>query len=212
MANEGFLQGFSEDCRRLFLAASRRRELDRRETLFREGDEGTAIYLLEKGKLQVYKLTPEGKEISIRVIRPGELFGEVVLFEHTTYPATAAAMVASTVLCVSTRSFERLLDRKEFRNEFIRILLRKERYLTERIRELVAAQVEERFVSFLRQHYGPSDVIPVNMTKRDIASSIGATPETFSRMLTRLKDQGKLDWKKGALRLDPEVWKRWSAP
>lgn len=208
---EEFLQGFSEEGRRLFLAAARPRELGKRDILFREGEEGRAVYVLERGRLQVYKLAPDGREVSVRVIRPGELFGEVVLFEYTTYPATAAAIIPSTVLVVAAAAFERLLDRREFRNEFIRILLRKERYLAERIRELGSAQVEERFVSFLRGHYGEQEHIAVNMPKRDIAAAIGATPETFSRMLARLREEGLLDWEKGSLRLGPALWERWSA-
>jgi len=207
---DGFLQGFSEAGRNLFLGVARRRELAKREVLFHEGDQGTAVYVLERGRLQVYKLSSDGKEISIRVIRPGELFGEVILFETASYPATAAAIVPSTVFRVATADFERLLDRREFRNEFIRILLRKERYLAERIRELTSTQVEERFVSFLRQHYGEAESIAVSIPKRDIASSIGATPETFSRMLARLKEEGALTWEKGTLRLDASLWERWS--
>jgi CRP-like cAMP-binding protein len=206
---DDFLQAFSDTGRGLFLAAARRRELAKREALFHEGDCGSAVYVLERGRLQVYKLSAEGREISIRVIRPGELFGEVVLFETSAYPATAAAIVPSAVLCVSVGDFERLLDRREFRNEFIRILLRKERYLAERIRELTSAQVEERFVSFLRQHYGESASIAVSIPKRDVASSIGATPETFSRMLTRLKEEEALTWDKGNLRVDRALWERW---
>jgi CRP-like cAMP-binding protein len=208
---DSFLQGFSDVGRGLFLAVARKRELAKREALFHEGDRGAAVYVLERGRLQVYKLTPDGKEVSIRVIRPGELFGEVILFETSSYPATAAAIVPSTVLSVSTTDFERLLDRREFRNEFIRILLRKERYLAERVRELASAQVEERFVSFLRQHYGEAESIAVTIPKRDLASSIGATPETFSRMLARLKEEGALTWDKGTLRLAPALWERWSA-
>jgi len=208
---DNFLQGFSEVGRGLLLAAARKRELAKREVLFHEGDRGAAVYVLERGRLQVYKLAPDGKEVSIRVIRPGELFGEVILFEASNYPATAAAIVPSTVLSVSTTDFERLLDRREFRNEFIRILLRKERYLAERVRELGSAQVEERFVSFLRQHYGEVESIAVTIPKRDLASSIGATPETFSRMLARLKEEGALTWEKGTLRLASALWERWSA-
>ena len=58
---EDFLQGFSEAGRALFMGAARKKELARREALFREGDQGSAIYVLERGRLQVYKLTPEGK-------------------------------------------------------------------------------------------------------------------------------------------------------
>ena len=143
-------------------------------------------------------------------------FAEVVLREHVRVVEVGDGTRDAQNLVVGPRAepkpFERLLERREFRNEFIRILLRKQRYLAERILYLTSAQVEERFVAFLRRHYGEQESIGVNIPKRDIASSVGATPETFSRMLARLREEGLLRWEKGSLRIEPALWERWEAP
>jgi len=66
--------------------------LQNKEILFIEGDKGYSLYILVSGNIQLYKTTPDGKEVVIKVVKPGELFGEVILFEQAEYPVTAIAL------------------------------------------------------------------------------------------------------------------------
>jgi CRP/FNR family transcriptional regulator len=72
------------------------------------------------------------------------------------------------------------------------MLMRKQRYLTEKIRYLTMHDVDDRFFQFLHEHYGDSSKINLNFSKKDIASAIGTTPETFSRLLNRLTVEGRI--------------------
>jgi CRP-like cAMP-binding protein len=185
--------------------------LARRDMLFHEGDEGSAMYLLAQGTIQLFRTSEDGREVVIRLMKPGELFAEAVLFERDDYPVSAVALVPSEVFLIPTRQFHCLLDQPGFRREFIANLLAKQRYLADRIYRRAALDVEARFFSFLRDHWGEREEYTVDLSKRDVASAIDALPETLSRMLLKLRDDGTLAWEGVSLRLRKGFWKEWGA-
>jgi CRP-like cAMP-binding protein len=183
--------------------------LARREMLFHEGDEGGAMYLLAQGTIQLFRTAEDGREVVIRLMKPGEMFAEAVLFERDDYPVSAIALVPSEVFLLPTRQFHCLLEQAAFRREFIANLLAKQRYLADRVYRLAAYDVETRFFSFLRDQWGEREEYAVDLSKRDVAAAIGALPETLSRMLLKLRDEGTLDWEGARLRLRKGFWKGW---
>jgi CRP-like cAMP-binding protein len=185
--------------------------LARREMLFHEGDEGGAMYLIAQGTIQLFRTSEDGREVVIRLMKPGELFAEVVLFERGDYPVSAVALVPSEVFILPTRQFHCLLEQPAFRREFIANLLAKQRYLADRVYRLAALDVEARFFSFLRDHWGEREEYAVDISKRDVAAAIDALPETLSRMLLKLRDEGTLEWEGARLRLRKGFWKEWAA-
>ena len=86
------------------------------------------------------------------------------------------------------------------------MLMARQRYLAERIQQLTAMDVEARFVEFLREHYGEADTITPDLSKKDIASAIGATPETFSRLLKKIEKRGGFSWKSKSIQINPAFW------
>src|SRR3990172_2305824 len=73
------------------------RVMGRRETLFREGEKGHSMFLMAQGTIQLFKTSAEGKEVVIKLVKPGEIFGEVVLFETDRYPVSACALTPAEV-------------------------------------------------------------------------------------------------------------------
>jgi CRP-like cAMP-binding protein len=182
------------------------RVLAKREMLFGEGDQGSAMYLMAQGTVQLFRTAEDGREVVIRLMRPGELFAEVVLFERDDYPVSAVALVPAQVYLIPKRQFHCLLDQPGFRRDFIAGLLAKQRYLADRVYRLAALDVEERFFVFLRDHYGEREEYRVDLSKRDVAAAIDALPETLSRLLLRLKEEGLAQWDGELLRLRPGFW------
>jgi len=181
--------------------------LRKREFLFHEGDRGGAMYLMAQGLVQVFRTSADGREVVIKLIGPGEIFGEVVLFERDTFPASAMALTASEILLIPKKQLQCLLDQQGFRNDFIAMLLSKQRYLADRIFSLSAVDVEGRLFRFLRETYGEREEYGVDITKKDVAAAIGVLPETLSRLLLKLKEDGVLFWDGELLRLRRGFWK-----
>jgi CRP/FNR family transcriptional regulator len=80
------------------------------------------------------------------------------------------------------------------------------RYLATRILTLTAYDAESRFFRFLEEHQGRKESYTLSLSKKDIAAAIGATPETLSRLILRLRNEGTIDWKGRTLRLPPGFW------
>lgn len=184
------------------------KRVPKRATLFSEGDQGYCMYVLAEGSVQLFKSTLDGREIVIKTVKPGEIFGEVILFEQSCYPVSALALSSSLVLMFARRQIDCLLATEAFRRDFIAMLMRKQRYLAERILALSAHDVEDRFFAFLKEHFGEEEKYFIKMSKKDFASAIGTTPETFSRLLLRLKERGLVRWERNTLKLPAGFWER----
>ncbi len=178
------------------------KEVKKRETIFLEGSRGGLFYQLVSGKVQLYRLSEQGREVAIKVVQPGEVFGEVVLFERDRYPVCASALTDCELIAIPSIEFACLLENQEFRNDFISMLMKKQRYLTDRIMYLTSSDAENRFFSFLIEHYGVSEEYEIGMSKRDISTAIGVTPETLSRLLNRLTQAKIIDWSGKRLKVD----------
>jgi CRP/FNR family transcriptional regulator len=176
------------------------------DILFRDGEKGTAFFLLTEGRIKIYKSSTDGKEIILKLISPGEIFAEVVLFENDKYPVNASAASDSELFVIERKGFYSLLNSEAFRNDFMAKLMKKQRYLAERILYISAYDVEERFFRFLASHYGVKNEYDIDISKKEIAEAIGTIPETFSRLLMRLKDNGKINWQEHHLSVDKKCW------
>jgi CRP/FNR family cyclic AMP-dependent transcriptional regulator len=207
LTNTDLFGQFSDRSKALIAGIARPRELRKGQSLFVEGEQGTAVFLLATGMVQLSKARADGGRIVVvKTVKQGELFAEVILFEEDRYPVTAIAVKNSLVVGILKKRFLDLLDNKEFRGEFITLLLRKQRYLTERLRSLVTMETDGRLFHYLRQHFGPVERIVPGMSKKDMAAAINATPETLSRLLLKLKKQGVLFWKGREIVLKKGFW------
>jgi CRP/FNR family transcriptional regulator len=200
LAEGSFFRGLSESSRKALAEICVLRDLAKRGVLFREGAEGHAMYLLRRGHVQLHKAAPDGSEIVIKTVGPGEIFAEAVLFERDRYPVTATALTACELVLLPRRDVHRLLAHEDFRNDFIASLMRKQRYLAERIVQLTSHDVETRLLAFLEEQFGGAATVEVTLSKRDIAAAIGTTPETISRLIRRLQKRRVLSWKGRSLR------------
>lgn len=202
-----FFRSATESARAALAGICIPKVLRKREYLFHEGDRGNAMYLMAQGVLQIFRTSAEGKDVVIKLLGPGEIFGEVVLFERDSFPASAMALTAAEVFLIPKRQLHCLLDQEGFRNDFIAMLLAKQRYLADRIFSLSAMDVEARLLRFLRESYGEREEYSVDITKKDVAAAIGVLPETLSRLLLKLKEDGALLWEGDEVRLRRGFWK-----
>ncbi len=149
-----FFRGISERSLRSLAAACIPKRVDKRVLLFHEGQEGDSLYILAEGIVQLYKSAEDGREVVLRTLKAGEIFGEVVLFESGRYPASAVTLSPCVLLRLTRLQVDCLLAEGEFRADFIAMLMRKQRYLAERILYLTTRDVEDRFFDFLAEQYG----------------------------------------------------------
>jgi CRP-like cAMP-binding protein len=208
LKDSDFFNGISERSIRSLAAICIPKRVEKRQLIFLEGEEGHSMYILAEGGVQLYKTAADGREIVIKTIRAGEIFAEVVLFEESAYPVSAVALEKSLLLRLSRQQIDCLLVTDSFRRDFIGMLMRKQRYLADRILYLTGHDVEERFFLFLGEQFGRRDKYRIRLSKKDIAAAIGTLPETLSRLLLRLREEEKIRWEGENLDLAEGFWER----
>ena len=196
----------SADSVRKLAGAMGRRELAAGALLFVQGDEGHSVFRLLSGSVRLFRSSPDGREVTIRIVEQGELFAEMVLLEADHYPVSAVAMDTSVVTAIKRDRIRALLDDRSFRDEFLRNVIGRVRYLSEQFYVHKTMDVRKRLLRFIAIRYGRSNQIDMDLSKRDVAAAISVRPETLSRAIRRLTDEGLLNWKGRNLTVNDSAW------
>jgi CRP/FNR family transcriptional regulator, dissimilatory nitrate respiration regulator len=177
-----------------FVDAARPLTLASGQALFRSGEPAHAFFILLSGHLRLYRLTSEGKEKIIEIIEPGQSFGEAVAFLDKPFPVFATAIDACTVLSLPSA----LLRAQVAQNQGLALrmlagLSTRVHQFVQDIHALSLSSAQQRvagyLLAFLDDGAG-AQTLQLPATKAMVASRLGLQPETFSRVLTRLREQG----------------------
>lgn len=164
--------------------------------LFEHGQPADRFYLLLEGQIKLYRLSEEGDEKVIEIVRPGETFAEAVTFmSGKFYPVNADALVKSRLLAFPNATFRELLRNSV--DTCFRLMADMSQRLHRRLNEIDSLTLHNatyRLVSFLLSELPEgvmeSQEIVLTTPKHIIASRLSIKPETFSRILTKLSRDG----------------------
>jgi CRP-like cAMP-binding protein len=180
-------------------ASTRSRRLSRGEVLFRQGDDSSAFYVVVDGTVKLSVLSEDGTEKVIEVIQPGESFGEAMVLLGQPFPVTASVLAPTRLLAVPAEALEALLDADPmFVRQMLAGLAVRLHGMVRDIEAYALRSGRQRVVSYLVEQalpgVGESGVRTVNLgaNKQTIASRLNLAPETLSRVLRELGDDGLL--------------------
>lgn len=172
--------------------------------LFREGAVSEGFYVVQKGAINVHRVSALGREQVIYVFRAGESFAEASLASERGYPANARAVEASTVIVVPKTPFLALLARRpELGLRMLGSMSQHLRVLVGLVEDLTLRDVETRLLHWLVKRCpagatGEAEIV-LGMTKRVLAAELGTSSETLSRTFARLREAELLEVKGGSL-------------
>jgi CRP/FNR family transcriptional regulator, dissimilatory nitrate respiration regulator len=172
------------------------KKIGRGESLFQAGDRAEGFYRVTAGEIRVYKINREGKEIEVVRLRPGDFFGEAIYFARGTFPAYARAVKDAEVLYFPGRLIADTISRDpSVASLFLEVLARKCLVLNERVEALGLRTVRQRLARFILSRSGDTggSVFDLEISKAELARQIGTIPETLSRVLRRLGDEGLIE-------------------
>ncbi len=181
------------------------KHLDKGEYLFREGDRSEGFYIVQKGAINVHRVSVAGKEQVIHLFRPIESFAEATLATEGGYPADARATEPATVLLVPKNEFIGLLrKRPDLALRMLGSMSQHLRVIVGLLDDLTLKDMETRVANWLLKRcprpLGDSEVeIKLDRTKRVLAAEFGATGETLSRTLAKFRDRKLLQVKGNTL-------------
>ncbi|MGE5619637.1 MAG: Crp/Fnr family transcriptional regulator [Sphingomonadaceae bacterium] len=163
------------------------------DLIYRAGEQSDSLYVVHRGKIRIYRLSESGKEQLVRILMPGDFTGELALFRESIHESYAEAMEPTEVCIISRRDLQQYLLKYpqislKILAEFSERLEKSEKQTT----SFATERVETRIALFIAECLGagPSRTFQLPMSKKDLASYLGTTPETISRKMAELEDAG----------------------
>ena len=163
-----------------------------------QGDPAHRFYLLVSGRVRLSQVTPEGQQVVMRFIAPGEEFGIVAILGRLPYPVTAEAVEPAVALAWSGEAFNRLILRHpQIGLNGMAMLAERVREFQDRLREAGTQRVERRVANLLlrlaRQagrSVAEGVLIDLPLSRQDMAEMAGTTLFTVSRTLASWEERG----------------------
>ncbi|MBI2303316.1 MAG: Crp/Fnr family transcriptional regulator [Chloroflexi bacterium] len=158
--------------------------------LYEPGETGEVLFLLKKGRVQIYRLSAEGKRLILAILGDGTFFGEMALFGQGMYDAFAEATEDSLVCAMGRADVERLLLEKP--QVALRVLQALGRRLldTEAVAEgLALKRVAARLTSLLLRLAGDDNIVS-GLSHQELADMVGTLRETATETLNQLRAAG----------------------
>jgi CRP/FNR family transcriptional regulator len=163
------------------------------EMIYRAGELSDSLYIVSSGKIKIYRLSESGKEQLVRILRAGDFTGELALFSETIHEAYAEAMLDTWMCTIRRADLQELLIKYpsislKLLNEFSNRLETSEKQTARFATEKVDTRIALFLAEYAKDHDTSNFKLP--MSRKDLASYLGTTPETISRKFLELEDAG----------------------
>jgi CRP/FNR family transcriptional regulator, nitrogen oxide reductase regulator len=181
------------DDRRKIAEVASVREFSRGEMIFEQESASDAFYAITAGRVKIFKMMPNGKDLILEVFGPGDPLGAVAAYLGRPFPASASALEDTTCVLIPRADFFRLLEEHPslVRGLLLGLTTRLVE-LTNRLAELTGGRIEPRFARLfikLAHEMGRADrggvFIPLPLSRQELADMTGTTIETCIRIMSR---------------------------
>lgn len=160
------------------------------QVIYAQEEQAEALFLLKRGRVQLYRLTPTGKRLELATLEPGTFFGEMPLLGESLRHAYAETVEDSVLCAMSRADVERLVEEQP------RVALRMMEVLAERLAQAearleemayrgVAARIAAVLLRLERERGGPT----VTITHQELGDIVGALRETVTKILDEFQAQ-----------------------
>lgn len=168
----------------------------RAEMVLLEGEPAENLYFVASGVVKVFKTSAEGKEQILSIVRPGESFSDVAIFDGDLNPASARAMGSVLLYGIRRSDMEAILrNHPQIALNAIKVLARRVRQLVSLVEDLSFRHVIGRVARILLEHMGGETGHRARLTQQEMAAMAGSAREVVGRSLKALEEDGmiKLD-------------------
>jgi CRP/FNR family transcriptional regulator len=191
-------QGVSSEKIQLLAAQATYKKFKPGEMVIGESDPIRSFYVVLSGQLKLYRSSVDGKEQTLQLLGPGDPFGLCTAFATDPFPASAMAIVESSVILIPGTVMEAMARQEPaILFNIIQILSQRLKDSMTLIESLALKEIPGRLASFLC-HLLPKDIadkktsVELTISQRELAKILGATPEALSRALRKMANDGIL--------------------
>jgi len=165
----------------------------RGHTIYHAGDTSDGLYIVHKGRVKIYRLSETGKEQLVRILGPGDFTGDLSLFTESVHEAYAEAMEPVELCVMSRDDFQQFILKYpaislKVLSEFSKRLAKTEKQAANIAMETVETRIAMYLAEIADETMRKTVTLP--MSRKDLASHLGTTPETVSRKLADFEDNG----------------------
>ncbi|WP_426504798.1 Crp/Fnr family transcriptional regulator [Dactylosporangium sp. McL0621] len=213
LARSGIMQGIDADAAEELARGLDYVDVRRGDVLFNEGEPGDSLYIVLSGKIKLGRRAHDGRQNLLAIMGPGDMVGELALFDPGPRTATATAVVdsrAARLTKASLRSW--LVRRPEIAEQLLRVLARRLRRTNDALADLIFTDVPGRVAKKLLQLAGPFGIrdggvlrVTHDLTQEELAQLVGASRETVNKALADFSSRGWIRLEgKSVVIADPE--------
>jgi CRP/FNR family transcriptional regulator len=177
------------------------------EVVFREGDESNTCYVVRSGKARAIRAHSDGRSITLANFGPGDIFGELAMFDNERRSATIETLAITEVIAILGGDMRRLMrEHPEIAVKLIAALAQRLRDTNERLARQSFQTVQSRVAAVLAQMVAsarsdgaPDGDVLITSTQADLAQMAGSSRESASRFLAVLERAGIITQGRGKL-------------
>lgn len=163
------------------------------EVIFLEGQPSSGLWIVQQGRIKIYKLNPEGVEHILHILGPRDTFNDIATFDGGPNPADAAALSQALVRVIPADALTRLIvENGDFALKVVRVLAKRVRALVGKIENLALYSVIVRLARFLLDQLEEPALSGPGVTRTAIAAHLATTPQTISNALRELEHAGAI--------------------
>lgn len=180
-----------------FLSKSSHVKYPKETILFEQGEPGDTMFLIEEGQVCLELITADGKTLTLALLEKNEFFGEMAVMDNAGRSCRATAATALSLASISRENFRTLLLQKpDIALKIITVLCRRLRLTDNRLEGMAYGRVKERFVKMLAERTGDNRIIQITKTHQQLATELGTTRETITRVIQELRAEGWIIYNK----------------
>jgi CRP/FNR family transcriptional regulator len=166
---------------------------DRAGMVLLEGESAENLYFVASGAVKVFKTSAQGKEQILSIVRPGESFNDVPIFDGGPNPASARTMGPVLLYGIKRNDMEAILrDHPQIALNVIKVLAKRVRHLVSLVEDLSFRHVISRVAKILLEHIGGEMGRGPRLTQQEIAAMAGTAREVVGRSLKTLEEEGAI--------------------
>ncbi|HEU5438222.1 MAG TPA: Crp/Fnr family transcriptional regulator [Ktedonobacterales bacterium] len=197
LAQVGLFAGLDADGLRQLASALRRRTLSGGDVIFHRDDPGSVLYVIRAGRVKICVIGPEGQEIVLALLVPGDYFGELALLDGQPRSATAIALEPTELLALQRADFLRAVEQHpRIAVHVIQVLVHRLRQTDEMVEDLLFLDVHGRVAKKLLDLAGSHGVrtpegirIEMRLTQGELAAMVGASRESVNKVMGYFADK-----------------------
>jgi CRP-like cAMP-binding protein len=201
LAQTPFFAGLEAPALEAIAQASDLRELRRNDVLFHQGEEADHLFVVERGRIAIANRSEDGRESLIALMEPGDLFGEMGLFDGAR-SADARALELSTVVTLPYGPVREALERHPAALwSVVKLLASRLRAVDEALADTVFLDVPGRTAKRLLELAGEGDQFQLPVTQEELAGMVGASRERVNKAISQFIRLGWLDQQERVYRI-----------